>query len=122
MGLIDENKYQQTRCPSCGGVIGRDCFNVIECAEISRRNSEGVYEDILSERYSFKKNLDLLRGELYFCDQKIEQLQQDKQILIDLLGKVVDEMKSDDPNLSSYKKDLIKEAESAISKAKAINP
>lgn len=24
-------------CPSCGGIIGRDCFNPIECAEISRR-------------------------------------------------------------------------------------
>ena len=22
-------------CPSCGGVIGRDCFNPSECAEIS---------------------------------------------------------------------------------------
>ncbi len=24
-------------CPSCGGIIGRDCFNAVECAEITRR-------------------------------------------------------------------------------------
>lgn len=23
-------------CPSCGGVIGRDCFNPRDCAEISK--------------------------------------------------------------------------------------
>jgi hypothetical protein len=26
-----------SQCPSCGGIIGRDCFNPIECAEISSR-------------------------------------------------------------------------------------
>ena len=25
------------RCPSCGGVIGRDCFNVEDCAWITRQ-------------------------------------------------------------------------------------
>ena len=25
-------------CPSCGGIIGRDCYNPVDCAEISRRN------------------------------------------------------------------------------------
>ena len=24
------------RCPSCGGVIGRDCFNPVECAWITQ--------------------------------------------------------------------------------------
>lgn len=24
-------------CPGCGGVVGRDCFNPVECEEIGRR-------------------------------------------------------------------------------------
>jgi hypothetical protein len=28
-----------SRCPSCGGIIGRDCFNPIECAQISTYES-----------------------------------------------------------------------------------
>jgi len=35
-------------CPSCGGIIGKDCFNPIECAEITERqaqqNSQDWYE------------------------------------------------------------------------------
>ncbi len=29
-------------CPSCGGIIGRDCFNPVECANIS--NNMNGYE------------------------------------------------------------------------------
>lgn len=28
-----------SRCPTCGGVLGRDCFNPIECAQISDRDN-----------------------------------------------------------------------------------
>jgi hypothetical protein len=31
-------------CPSCGGIIGRDCFNPIECAEITYQMN--VYDAI----------------------------------------------------------------------------
>jgi len=27
------------RCPSCGGVLGLDCFNPVECAQIGNNNS-----------------------------------------------------------------------------------
>lgn len=28
---------QSTTCPACGGIVGRDCFNVPECIEITRQ-------------------------------------------------------------------------------------
>jgi len=27
-------------CPGCGGVVGRDCFNPVECVDISNRIQE----------------------------------------------------------------------------------
>ena len=36
-------------CPSCGGIIGRDCFNVAECAEISAAmNAQYAVEQYMS--------------------------------------------------------------------------
>lgn len=32
-------------CQSCGGVVGRDCFNPTECAEITRQMHEHYAED-----------------------------------------------------------------------------
>jgi len=29
-----------SNCPSCGGVINRDCFNPTECAQISLQSDE----------------------------------------------------------------------------------
>lgn len=26
-------------CPSCGGIVGRDCFNPVECAQISEQQA-----------------------------------------------------------------------------------
>lgn len=31
-------------CDSCGGVLGKDCFNPIECAEISHNMNRGYLE------------------------------------------------------------------------------
>jgi hypothetical protein len=45
------------RCPSCGGVIGRDCFNPVECAAISsHNNSRDSYREGFSERYRQAKS------------------------------------------------------------------
>ena len=31
-------------CPSCGGIIGRDCFNPVECAQITASMQNNNYE------------------------------------------------------------------------------
>lgn len=36
-------------CPSCGGVLGRDCFNPADCAWISQRQ-EAEYHAEQQER------------------------------------------------------------------------
>jgi hypothetical protein len=43
-----EKKY--TNCPSCGGIIGRDCFNPIECAWITQQiNAQYAVDDFVSK-------------------------------------------------------------------------
>lgn len=34
-------------CNSCGGLLGRDCFNPVECAEISSRNYYDSYYEVI---------------------------------------------------------------------------
>ena len=46
-----------SHCPSCGGILGRDCFNPAECAEISRTN-DGYGRQLLEHQ------IDILKAEL----------------------------------------------------------
>lgn len=36
-------------CQSCGGIIGRDCFNAIECAQITERLAQQHDQDHYSQ-------------------------------------------------------------------------
>lgn len=64
-------------CRACGGVLGRDCFNEIECMSISAREEsykQGQYEEL---QRRFDKLLEILAAndinvsELMFPDSKI---------------------------------------------------
>lgn len=35
-----------SRCPGCGGVVGRDCFNPVECLQISNSMLNQNSQDI----------------------------------------------------------------------------
>lgn len=64
-------------CRACGGVLGHDCFNEIECMSISAREEsykQGQYEEL---QRRFDKLLEILAAndinvsELMFPDSKI---------------------------------------------------
>jgi len=39
------------RCPNCGGIIGRDCFNPIECGWITQQmNAQYAVDDYIREQ------------------------------------------------------------------------
>lgn len=40
------------RCPSCGGILGRDCFNPVDCAMISERQAQEHDRDHYGEGYN----------------------------------------------------------------------
>lgn len=35
-----------SQCPSCGGIIGRDCFSPVECAEISNNMNSYDFREL----------------------------------------------------------------------------
>lgn len=46
-------------CPSCGGVIGRDCFNTYDCAQITEANNiQDQTEPLLALLADAKKALE----------------------------------------------------------------
>lgn len=50
-------------CPSCGGVIGRDCFNPVECAHISNSIQEDHINRLEALAATEKHFLDLTKEE-----------------------------------------------------------
>jgi hypothetical protein len=63
-----------SQCPSCGGVIGRDCFNPIECADIS--NSMNSY-DIQALEYQIQiLKQTLIENNIPIPDLEIKQQSQ----------------------------------------------
>jgi hypothetical protein len=53
-------------CSSCGGVIGRDCFNPSECAEITRQMAENGRNDLREENERLKSAIRWALGETDF--------------------------------------------------------
>lgn len=47
-------------CPSCGGIIGIDCFNPQECAEISYQQQQFAQRDTDNTIQSICERLDKL--------------------------------------------------------------
>lgn len=70
-------------CQSCGGILGRDCFNPVECAEITRRMEAEInnpdYAQLLGE-------LDYIRGvDMPAMEQTIQDACKIISGLIDML-------------------------------------
>jgi hypothetical protein len=64
-------------CPSCGGVIGRDCFNVDECAWRTQEMQRVQYADTARQIYdtgnaSLIHELNALKARL--ADLELKQL------------------------------------------------
>jgi hypothetical protein len=49
-------------CQSCGGIIGEDCFNTVECAQI-RRNKEAATQ---KKAENARVNIKRLNGAVVF--------------------------------------------------------
>lgn len=54
------------RCQGCGGVLGQDCWNEIDCMEIGRRQEMDSIEhqDMLNRFYELESKIDLLENVL----------------------------------------------------------
>lgn len=53
-------------CPSCGGVVGRDCFNPQECMEITRAQASAHREHEPREGESAIRQIQALRN--FLCE------------------------------------------------------
>lgn len=54
-------------CQSCGGIVGRDCFNTVECAMITSRMENGYM-------HYDRRQQSQDAHELYQLQQRFEQL------------------------------------------------
>jgi len=61
-------------CNSCGGVIGRDCFNPKECEWISRQME-------INERHEQQAKINNLEAENMLLQKRIKVLEQHNQSL-----------------------------------------
>lgn len=59
------------RCPSCGGILGRDCFNPVECANITA----SIYNQDVDDLH---RQIEILKHAL--TDNNIELPNLDKPI------------------------------------------
>lgn len=48
-------------CPSCGGIIGRDCFNPVECAQITASMNQQNSVDLGLLELKFNKLIETLK-------------------------------------------------------------
>lgn len=60
------------RCPSCGGIIGRDCFNPSECAWITEQQNRQHDRDHYKEGYDHG----YAKSEPAEKDARIQQLEE----------------------------------------------
>lgn len=56
------------RCVSCHGIVGKDCFNPQECAEIAAQQEEDSREEYYERASSLERRLEYLENLLK--DQK----------------------------------------------------
>jgi hypothetical protein len=62
-------------CPSCGGILGRDCFNPIECADISNRMNGYEIQELEYQISVLKQTL--IDNNIPIPDLEIKQTEQD---------------------------------------------
>lgn len=70
-----------SRCPSCGGILGRDCFNPVECSQITASmNDEQIVQPYI----------DALREALDTINQMADKMQIIDEGLSEHLGNLID--------------------------------
>ena len=71
-------------CQSCGGIIGRDCFNPVECAEITAQQAMQS-QQFQAENAELKRKIALHEIQVYHQNEENEQLQaKNKQLRVAL--------------------------------------
>lgn len=72
------------RCPSCGGIIGKDCFNPVECAAISERMAQyhdmnhydlghvAGYQDSQNEIEDLKQQIEMWKERALEAEKKLK--------------------------------------------------
>ncbi len=76
-------------CNSCGGIIGRDCFNPVECEWITQEMNKNAYqeaskvpelekkiEDFQYELLPYMQQIDIDEQHIVFLTNRNEQLKQ----------------------------------------------
>lgn len=58
-------------CPSCGGVIGRDCFNPEECAWIEQQQSQQAQHDQQQQTLSLEERFTALEERVLELEKQI---------------------------------------------------
>lgn len=58
-------------CPSCGGIIGRDCFNPRECAEIGEQQEQQAAYDQQQQTLSLEQRFEALEERVRELEQQI---------------------------------------------------
>lgn len=60
------------RCPGCGGVVGRDCFNPVECQQISISQQQyAVYDS-----YQALQTAQSLEAQVQELQQRVARLEE----------------------------------------------
>lgn len=60
-------------CNSCGGVLGRDCFNPQECAEISFSVEQNLRHQAETEGEHLKRRVEDLENRLQAVEMLLQQ-------------------------------------------------
>lgn len=67
-------------CPSCGGIIGRDCFNPIECAWIMQQiNAQYAVDDFVNK---MNRDYERERNDLAVREYEKQQLDDYEDFMI----------------------------------------
>jgi len=65
-------------CPSCGGVVGRDCFNPEECAWIGEQQERQARQEQEQRAMGQEEELAELRQELHRLSQRVSALERNR--------------------------------------------
>ena len=75
------------RCPSCGGLIGRDCFNPVECARITENLRQQDYQSADSQI------IQQLQNEInHLREVEIPHVEDKLSIALDLIKETIDKL------------------------------
>lgn len=74
-------------CPSCGGIVGRDCFNPVECAQITESQNQQHDRNHWQEGYNqgYHEGLQASKSESPSADQAGDKSEYTKQRAVEFV-------------------------------------